>query len=64
MNPEPIKPGWKTSEFWCTIAAMLIGGLFASGAITTGGTWDKVLGLLAGVLSALGYTVSRAIVKK
>jgi hypothetical protein len=64
MPTEPVKPGYLTSEFYLTIAAMFISTLFASGVITTGGTWDKILGLIAGVLSALGYAVTRAIVKK
>jgi hypothetical protein len=59
----PPKAGWKTTEFYCSLAAMLIGALYASGIISAGGTADRITGLAAAVLSALGYTVSRSLVK-
>lgn len=59
-----IKPGYKTTEFWMAFVAMLIGAAFASGVFPAESTGDKLLGLAATVLSALGYTVSRTMVKK
>lgn len=58
------KPGYKTSEFWLATAAMAIGVLFASGVVADGGALDKILGLAVSILGALGYTVSRTLVKK
>ena len=58
-----MKAGYKTSEFWLTMAATVVSALFASGAIGEGTGLDKVLGLFAMVLSALGYSVSRAQLK-
>jgi len=54
--------GWKTTEFWLKLAAILLTTLLASGAITN----DRVLavaGMAAAMLGALGYTVSRTQVK-
>jgi hypothetical protein len=57
------KPGYKTTEFWLTIAAQIIGLVWASGAVSHGGSVDKILGLCAMVMSQLGYTVSRGLAK-
>lgn len=38
--------------------------LFASGVIAPDSGGDKMLGLVATVLAAMGYTVSRGIAKK
>jgi len=58
------KPGYKTTEFWLSVVAMVIGAAFASGVFPAESAGDKILGLAATVLSALGYTVSRTMVKK
>lgn len=58
-----MKPGYKTTEFWLSLAAMVVGALFASGAISDGGLVAKVLGIIATILGSLGYTVSRTLVK-
>ena len=61
---KPTKPGFKTTEFWFSTAAAVIGILFASGAITEGGSVDKIVGMAATVLAGMGYTVSRGLAKK
>lgn len=58
------KPGYKTTEFWLTVAASAIGLLLASGMIHAGTPIDRVVGLAASVLGTLGYTVSRGIAKR
>jgi len=61
-EPTPVKPGYKTTEFWLSIAAMLLSTLFASGALTN----DVALtlaGIGATLLTALGYKVTRTLVK-
>lgn len=63
-TPTPTKPGYKTTEFYLTMAAMILSALYASGAFADTTTTGKVMALIAGVLGSLGYTVSRAIVKK
>ena len=62
----PVKPGYKSTEFWLSLGASLLGFLFASGVLEmTSTTWDdQGAGLLATILATMGYTVSRAVVKK
>ena len=59
----PVKPGYQTTEFWLSAAATLVGLAIASGIVPTTGTWPQVVGLVTGVLGAMGYTVSRTTVK-
>lgn len=56
------KPGWKTSEFWLTLVAIVVGGLLASGLITSAPIM-QALGALSSILGALGYTTQRGFVK-
>ncbi len=54
-----VKPGYKTTEFWLSLAATLVSTLYASGTIGDGSTWGKALALVATALTAAGYSVSR-----
>jgi hypothetical protein len=56
-------PGYKTTEFWLSLAAKLLGALFAAGVLGDGTPAMRIAGLAAAVLTQLGYTVSRGIVK-
>lgn len=58
-----MKPGYKTTEYWLTIAAFLIGALIASGVLADGGQTFKIVSFIGAALSALGYTASRGFVK-
>ena len=58
------KPGWQTTEFWLTLIALIVGALLSSGAVQEGTTLYQAITFAAVILSALGYTVSRSIVKK
>ena len=64
MEEKKVKAGYKTTEFWLTTVAAILGLLFASGAVEAGTAFDKVLGLVSMVLGSLGYAVSRGIAKK
>ena len=58
----PVKPGYKTTEFWLSVVASAVGLVMASGLPSD--NWIiKVAGIAAMVLSALGYTASRSTVK-
>jgi len=59
-----VKPGYKTTEFWLTMVASIIGLALASGLIPTDGEVYKIVGLAASVLTSMGYQVSRSSVKK
>ena len=52
MNPG--KPGYKTTEFWLALAAIIVGAALASGAITNALVL-QALGVAATVLGSLGY---------
>lgn len=61
---KEVKQGYKTTEFWMSTAAAVIGILYASDAIGAGSPLMHVLGVASTVLAALGYTVGRSIAKK
>ena len=58
----PPKPGYRTTEFWLKLAALLLTAMYASGAVTNN-TALAIAGIAATILGALGYTVSRTLVK-
>jgi hypothetical protein len=62
-NSTAQKPGYKTTEFWFTLAAVVVGVVFASGAFPEDGPVMKVLGMVASILGLLGYQVQRGMVK-
>lgn len=59
-----VKPGFKTTEFWMSMVAMIAGAVMASGAFGDESSVMKVAGIAAMVLSAAGYTVARGAAKK
>lgn len=58
------RSGIRTTELWFGLAAALLTALYASGVIPVEGTWAKIAAIAATMLTALGYTVSRTLVKK
>lgn len=63
-SAPPVKPGWKTSEFWLTAAAAGCGALLATGVFPDTSPWAKILGVGSMVLAALGYNWSRTTLKR
>lgn len=59
------KPGYKTTEFWLTFVAMLVGSLMASGLldVTATAVDNQLAGMVAMMLSGLGYTAARGFAK-
>lgn len=60
---EP-KPGYRTTEFWLSAIAAILGLVYASGAVSPDSGADRWLGLAAAALSSAGYAVSRGLAKK
>lgn len=56
-------PGYKTTEFWLSLAAVALSATLASGLLQESDTKYKVLYAIVTALTALGYTAGRAIVK-
>lgn len=63
-----MKPGIKTSEFWLTLLAQVLAIVLGVSAQLPETPWMRVIAIMASagtsVLSVLGYTVSRTILKK
>lgn len=70
-TPQPVKPGYKTTEFWVTLLIQLVGMVALiqpnwitpeqSDALTQAIT--QLGGLVAMVAAAFGYNLSRGAVK-
>jgi len=58
------KPGYKTTEFWLSTAAAIVGGLVAADVIPVDGPWAQVVGIVSAALVALGYTGARLTLKQ
>lgn len=58
-----IKPGWQTTEFYFALAAKILSGLFAFGLVGDGSTLSRLAGVAGFVLTQMGYTVSRTLIK-
>jgi hypothetical protein len=61
-----MRPGWKTTEFWLTLAANVVSLVYMSGVPDMTDTdWDnRALGMVSMVLINLGYQVSRSFAKR
>jgi hypothetical protein len=57
-----LKSGWRTSEFYFTLAATLLSGAYSVGLIGSG-VAGQVAGLAAFTLTQAGYAVSRGLAK-
>jgi len=55
--------GYETTEFWLSTAASVIGALLSGGVLGTGSQVERVAGIAALVLSALGYGAGRSKIK-
>lgn len=60
-----MKPGYLTTEFYLSLAAMLAGAAKMSGLLDVTATTidNQVVGLIIMFLSALGYTGARMVLK-
>lgn len=58
-----MKNGIKTTEFWLSLLTIIIGSVISSGIIKDSTTTLQVLGAIMAVLTSLGYTTSRVIIK-
>ena len=61
--PTQQKPGYKSTEFWLSSVATLLGIALASGLVPDGGTAAQLVGGALSMLASLGYTASRTQVK-
>jgi len=59
----PPKSGWRTSEFWLSLLAVIVGAVASSGVLP-GGAPTQIAGIVSSVLGALGYSTNRSLVKR
>lgn len=59
-----MKKGYRTTEFWFNLFAILLGLALGSGLLADGSLSYRIVGGAISVLAALGYTVSRSGLKK
>lgn len=55
--------GYKSTEFWLTLLAVVLNAIVASGALEVGSLWEKVILMGVTTLGALGYTAGRTLFK-
>lgn len=60
---EPVK-GYRTSEFWISLAALIVGIVTASGVLPETNPMLQIIGSIAAMISAAAYTAGRSLVKK
>lgn len=61
------KPGYKTTEFWLTVAVDALGALMGSGAFdgaSENNLWLRGIGVAVMVLGTLGYAAARTFTKR
>jgi hypothetical protein len=59
-----VKPGWKTSEFWFTIVAMLASMFVLAGFLPEDHVAMKIAAFIVSALAQMGYSISRGLAKK
>jgi hypothetical protein len=63
----PPTPGYKTTEFWLSLLATILGTILASGVLNPADPMQakviQVAGIVLAMLSTLGYTAGRSFVK-
>ena len=64
VNETVKKPGYKSTEFYKSLIAVVIGAVASSGVLEGSDGLTKVVGLIMAALVALGYTGSRLTLKK
>ena len=58
------KPSWKSSEFYITIVATVVGLLMSSGLLSDpNNIWTKAVGMISTALAAMGYSIARGLAK-
>jgi hypothetical protein len=58
-----MKPGYKTTEFWLTTAASVLGAVTASGVIPSDSPFAQIVGLIVSLLATMGYQYQRGVEK-
>lgn len=60
----PVKPGWRSSEFWLTLAAVVLPAVHAAGLFGETSPVTKVIAIGIAALAAFGYNANRTALKR
>lgn len=58
-----ITPGYKTTEFWLSALALVLGVVMSSGVVGDGTIAAQIIGGAMAILAQLGYTAARTQIK-
>lgn len=61
---EDPAPGWKSSEAWLTLLAVILGAIPNSGLVADSPLAAKLVGMAIAALAAVGYTTNRTSLKR
>jgi len=56
---EPAKPGYKTTEFWLSLTAILVSSLVGAGVFPAGSIALSIATVAGATLTSLGYSAAR-----
>jgi hypothetical protein len=56
-------PGYKSTEFFVSLVAVIVGAIVSSGVLPATGGWTQAIGVISAALVAMGYSYARGIVK-
>lgn len=62
LPPPSAEPGWQTTEFWVTLATMLVSFLASAGVLDSAAS-VRLGGLITGAAAIVGYALARGIRK-
>jgi len=63
-QPAAVGSGWRTTEFWLSLLVIVLSSLATSGLIAPDSQAAKLAGVVGIVLTSLGYTAGRVVVKR
>lgn len=58
------KHGYKTTEFWLSLAAVIVGAVMSAGFFAPDSVAAKIVGVVGVTLTAMGYTAVRGFAKR
>lgn len=61
---ETLVPGYRTSEAWLTLLAMILGAIPSSGIVDNAPLLAKIVGMAIAALAAIHYTAQRTALKR
>ena len=61
---DPMRRGYRSTEFYVQLAALILGALLAAHVFGDGSTPQRLIGAALAFLASLGYGVQRTMLKR